>query len=166
MTYEIYRYIFYGGAILSVIMLITSVLLFIFLKIPNVIGDLTGSNARKAIENIRSQNEHMGNKVYKSSAVNRARGKLTDKITPSGRLQNSKDGAGAMRTEKISTINLAEDEKNQAEETTVLNSSETTVLSENYSASETTVLGQSEFGSPVFEIEYEITYIHTDEAIT
>ena len=78
MTYEIYRYIFLGGAILAGIMFAVSVLVFFLLKIPTVIGDLTGANARKAIENIRNQNESTGDKTYRSSQVNRERGKLTN----------------------------------------------------------------------------------------
>ena len=66
MTYEIYRYIFFGGAALAGIMLIVAVLLFIFLHIPTVIGDLTGSNARKAIEEIRNQNASSGDKTCKA----------------------------------------------------------------------------------------------------
>ena len=105
MSYEVYRYIFIGAAILCGAMLITSILLFILLKIPKVIGDLTGRTARKAIENIRNQNESSGDKTYRSSLVNQARGKLTDKISPSGRLmRNPTDHlGGAMATEKIGT---------------------------------------------------------------
>ena len=73
MTYDIYRYIFYGGAILAIIMFVVSAILFVYLRIPNVIGDLSGANARKAIERIRSQNETSGEKVYKPSVVNRER---------------------------------------------------------------------------------------------
>ena len=47
MTYELYRYIFIGGAVLAGIMLVASVLIFFLLKIPHVLGDLTGRNARK-----------------------------------------------------------------------------------------------------------------------
>ena len=70
MTYEIYRYIFYGGLILSGLMLAVTVVLFFVLRIPNVIGDLTGANARKAIESIRNQNEQPGAKRHKPSTVN------------------------------------------------------------------------------------------------
>lgn len=163
MTYEIYRYIFLGGAILAGIMLVVSVLVFILLKIPTVIGDLTGANARKAIENIRSQNESTGNKTYRTSVVNRERGKLTDKITPSGRLIKnvSENLHGAMATEKIGTQQLqSEDVTN---ETTVLTDvAETTVLS---GANETTLLTSPE-SSQSFVVEYEITYIHTAEEIS
>lgn len=198
MTYEVYRYIFIGGAILAAIMFIISVILFIVLKIPSVIGDLSGATARKAIEDIRNQNENTGDKTYKSSAVNKERGKLTDKISPSGNLIKNPSGGiwGAMATEKISTQKLAEDASN---ETTVLGSNETTVLGGNettvFSANETTVLGSNETTvlsggvgettlldsmpgmnettllSPsmmpvgIFEIEYELTFIHTDEVI-
>ena len=159
MTYDIYRYIFIGGAVLAGIMLIISVLLFFFLKIPHVLGDLTGRNARKAIESIRNQNESSGDKLYKTSPVNRERGKLTDKISPSGSLMKDPSGrfVGAMATEKISTQELP------PEETTVLDSSnETTVLSNDIG--ETTVL-EATLENPVFQIEYELTYIHTEEVI-
>ena len=165
MSYEIYRYIFIGAAILCGAMIVTSILLFILLKIPKVIGDLTGRTARKAIENIRNQNESSGDKTYRSSLVNQERGKLTDKISPSGRLiRNPTDLlGGAMATEKIGTQQLVSDE------TTVLDSgNETTVLTgelEN-SGNETTLLSQTDISNNVFEIEYEITYIHTNEIIS
>ena len=164
MTYDIYRYIFMGGAILAGIMFVLSVLLFFFLKIPHVLGDLTGRNARKAIENIRNQNESSGDKLYKTSQVNRERGKLTDKISPSGSLMRDPSGVlgggGAMATEKISTQELPP----QADETTVLDTAnETTVL--NSEAGETTLLDAQPDTAPVFQIEYEITYIHSEEVI-
>ncbi len=168
MTYEIYRYIFMGGAILAGIMLVVSVLVFILLKIPTVIGDLTGVNARKAIENIRSQNENSGNKTYQTSAVNRERGKLTDKISPSGRLIRTPSGSlhGAMATTKLDTEELLQ----SARETTLLTEKaasinpETTVLVQEGQANETTVLNEQPVSNE-FVIEYEITYIHTDEVI-
>lgn len=161
MTYDIYRYIFYGGTALAVIMLIISVVLFFVYKIPSVIGDLTGSTAKKAIEDIRNQNESTGNKVYKTSQVNRERGKLTDKISPSGSLLRNPTDAigGAMATEKISTQELPP----ESYETTVLEASnETTVLEQN--ATETTVLTPI-LDTVQFVIEYDITYIHTNEII-
>lgn len=163
MSYEIYRYIFYGGAILAAVMLVVTVILFFVYKIPTVIGDLTGANARKAIENIRNQNESSGDKLYKTSQVNRERGKLTDKISPSGSLMRDPSGVlggGAMATEKISTQELPP----EANETTVLDAAnETTVLNSEFG--ETTLLDAQSDVAPVFQIEYEITYIHTDEVI-
>lgn len=189
MTYEVYRYIFIGGAILAAILFIISVILFIVLKIPSVIGDLSGATARKAIEDIRNQNENTGEKVYKSSLVNRERGKLTDKISPSGNLIKNPSGGiwGAMTTEKISTQKLSEDAANETtvlgsnettvlgggnettvlggNETTVLNGGETTLLDSMPAMNETSLLSPSMISGGIFEIEYEITFIHTTEVI-
>lgn len=180
MTYEIYRYIFMGGAVLAGVMALVSILVFFLSNIPMVIGDLTGANARKAIENIRSQNESSGEKTYRSSQVNRERGKLTDKISSSGRLiknpSHSLQGHGAMGTEKLNTDDL--NQPNDPNETSVLSgASETTVLtSELTGGGETTVLSGEGTGNETtllssagnacgFVIEYEITYVHTDEVI-
>ena len=164
MSYEIYYNVFFiGGLVLAGIMFVASVLLFFLLNIPHVLGDLTGRNAKKAIENIRNQNESSGDKLYKTSQVNRERGKLTDKISPSGSLMRDPSGVlsgGAMATEKISTQELPP----EANETTVLDAAnETTVL--NSEAGETTLLDVQPDTTPVFQIEYEITYIHTEEII-
>ena len=182
MTYDVYMMIFNVGAILAGIMFTVSLVLFFVLKIPAVIGDLSGATARKAIADIRNQNEESGEKAYKSSAVNKERGKLTDRISPSGSLHSQpsdKLGFG-MKTEKISTQRLALDD---AGETTVLSSTagETEVLNEMPTYNETTLLSQDmmnyqekvDFGDTgklpplpgFFEIEQEITFIHTDEII-
>lgn len=176
MTYDIYRYIFIGAAILCGIMFIVSILVFIFLKIPKVISDLTGATARKAIKNIREQNEASGDKAYKVSAFNEARGKLTDKISPSGNvIQQHQAQMRGIDTTKISTQELQVEE--HANETTVLDSynetsvldntgaGETSVLSEVMTSGETTVLSEATNDS-AFTIEYEITFIHTNEIIT
>lgn len=156
MTYETYRLIFYAGAIAAVVFFLAAVILFFVLKIPKVIGDLSGATARKAIKNIRAQNENGGATIYKGSEFNKERGQLTDKISESGNIikRNQYDGVG-MQTEKISTQILA-----TAEETTILTedmlrpSDETTVLSQNMIS-----------GEFFFTIEEEITFIHTLEII-
>lgn len=171
MTYDIYRYIFIGAAILCGIMFIVSVLVFIFLKIPKVISDLSGATAKKAIKNIREQNEASGDKGYQVSAFNKARGKLTDKISPSGNvIEHYRMQMAAVGTTKIDTQELPANETSILElnnETTVLDNQgvgETSVLSEISSAKETTVLSETVNGS-AFIIEYDITFIHTDEII-
>lgn len=171
LTYQTYRYIFLGALIACGVFFVISAILFFTLRIPKVISDLSGRTARKAIENIRMQNEQSGDKTYQSSAVNLQRGKLTDKISRSGRLLTRHEtpfGTGVI-TEKISTQKLS-----HAEETEVLSTgNETTVLSE--SAGETDVLvapaGETEVLAPAeqpvqaFSVEFEITYIHTNEII-
>lgn len=146
MTYEIYRYIFIGAAILSGIMFLVAVLLFVVLKIPQVVGDLSGATARKAIQNIREQAE----------SAEDGKADPTDKISPSGHILRHNSGAIAtgMVTEKIST-----QEFGGGEETTVLSGEETTVLS---LMEETTVLQQNVIATE-FEVACEITYLHSEE---
>lgn len=164
MTYKAYRYVFLGAGAAAAIMLVLAVVLFFTLRIPQVIGNLSGRTARKAIENIRLQNERSGDKTYQSSAVNLRRGKITDKISESGRLlsQEGPPSSTGMVTEKISTQQLACQEN--LEETTVLtDTGETTVLDS--SVDETTVLEPARQVGQAFTLEFEITFIHTDEEI-
>lgn len=182
LTYEAFTYICYGAAALSVIMLGVSVLLFFVLKIPNVIGDLSGANARKAIAQIRNQNEATGEKKYQPSAVNRERGKITDRITNSGRLiRNRTSNLAGHGTTKLNTAELTEmaladqplpvPEAYVPDQTTLLDHgmAETMVLSQ--AVPETTVLNQSQPAQMAptqseFSVDFEITFIHTNEQIT
>ena len=172
MTYDIYRYIFIGAAIMCCLMFIVSIVVFILLKIPKVISDLSGATARKAIKSIREQNEASGDKNYKVSALNQARGKLTDKISQAGYvISNNPNQMTGINTSKIETQRF--DNASGENQTTILETpSETTVLNSGF-AGETSVLTDS----MVYEetnllseasnivIEYEITFIHTDEII-
>ena len=193
LTYDQFVLIQNVALILAGIFFLIAIILFFALKIPAVIGDLSGATARKAIENIRNQNESTGDKGHSSSTVNMERGKLTDKISESGRIMHApsdKLGVG-MKTEKISTQRL-DDDPNQTtvlysggNETTVLSdinmgAGETTVLNEH--AGETTLLSDANWGETsklaeettgiqaapvmyIFEIERDITFIHSQEVI-
>lgn len=208
MTYEGFRYLFIIAAIVAAVMLIVTVLLFFLFKIPSVIGDLSGATARKAIKEIREQNEKTGDKGYSPSAYNVQRGKVTDKISDSGRVnRRTTSGFGGINTSKISTQSLIEQaqasettvlENMQGDSTTVLNpqsnettvlnqqsnettvlspqSNETTVLSPQDTSVETVQLSQCQVSdkpdnSPavtqdtLFAIEYDITFINTNEFI-
>lgn len=160
MTYEMYRYVFIGGLVLAGLVLLLAVLLFFLLKIPVVIGDLSGATARKAIENIRKENAKTGEKTYKSSQVNIERGRVTDKMTPSGKLLRRPNTGygGAMATEKIGTDRLQAEA--DASFTSAVGAEETTVL---YPGDETTVLSDDTLA---FRILYEVTLIHTNERIS
>lgn len=167
MTYEIYRNIFMIALILSIVLAAVSVILFFSLRIPKVIGDLSGKTAKKAISRIREENEKTGDKAYKSSRVNIERGKLTDKISLSGRITPNDMTSGlAMATEKIDT-QILEAMSEGSSETTVLNeySAETAVLNSGMS-NETTLLSPNLKTENIFVVEYDITYIHTNEVIT
>lgn len=119
--------------IISGLFFVLSVVLFFVLDMVKVIGDLTGHTAKREIENIRSQNQKTGNKAYKPSVVNSKRGKLTDRISPSGRILENRATAigGSVGTEKIASQKLY----SGYEETTLLENgqeenSETTLLSQ------------------------------------
>ena len=140
--------------IVAAVFLVLSLVLFFVLDIPKIIGDLSGATARKAIESIRQQNEDSGEKAYKPSPINAARGKLTDKISPSGNLLHKTNPLGvAVGTEKLAKNKQQSGENettilNQSgNETTVLRNNETTVLSS--AGNETTVLNQAVTGQLV-----------------
>lgn len=159
MTYEVYRYIFIGSAILCGIMFLLSVFLFIFFKIPKVIGDLSGFTEKKSIDNIRKKNAMSDQSSKISNKDNKE--KITDKISASKKAPLATSSSETGVTEKISTQNLA-----KTEETTVLNlpENETTLLN-NDSIKETSALMQEDNNYNVFEIECDITFIHSDEII-
>ena len=92
MTVELLQTLSLASYISAGILLLVGIALFFLLDVPRLYGDISGRTARKAIEAIRQQNESTGNKAYKPSTVNAERGKLTDKITPSGRLQSHTAG--------------------------------------------------------------------------
>ena len=128
MSYDTYRLIFIGAAIACGVMFLVSVTLFFVFKIPNIIGNLTGRNAKKAIEDIKRQNESYAYSD-KANALN-GKKKITEKIS-TARLDNIGE-----------TTVLG---YNGEDETTVLGNSgtdETTVLGNN-GTDETTVLGYS-----------------------
>lgn len=141
---DIYMIVCYVGIALCILFLIITLVLFFKDNIIEVIGDLSGSNARKGIENIRNQNRSSGNKAHKPSHVNLERGRLTDKITKSGALIPAGESVGvSVGTEKFQTGKLVTDE------TTLLDVQETEVLiaEEGQSVDETTILVGNDFGA-------------------
>ena len=155
MTYDTYRLIFQAAGISAIGMLIVTVVLFFVLKVPKLIGDLSGRTARKGIENIRSQNMQSGDKRHKTSAVNRERGTLTDKISPSGQIIPKNTMATGVVTEKISI------QEEIPEDTAVLSEAQDTEVLSGY-----TPVGETCVLNDFFEIEYEICFIHTEEKIS
>ena len=161
MTYEMYRYVFLEAGFACGVFLAISVVLFFAMHIPKIISDLTGRTARKAIQKIRMQNERSGDKSFRSSAVNLERGKLTDKISRSGRLipRNATPFGTGVVTEKIATQQLSAE--GPAGVTTVLTAlGDTEKL--DAGSEETTALNPA---GQEFTIEYEITFIHTSDVI-
>lgn len=163
MTVELLQLLSLVSYILAGVSFLTAVALFFLLGVPKLFGDVTGSTARKAIESIRQQNEATGDKAYKPSYVNAKRGKLTDKILPTGQIEQRENGIGVnVGTEKLSSIGTAQ----KADETTVLNGnqSETSVLYTENPVGETTVLEQEE-NKDEFSVDFVVGFIGSSEII-
>lgn len=163
MTVELMRTISLVSFIAAGVFFLVAVALFFLLDIKRVIGDVSGSTARKAIENIRQQNEESGDKAYKPSAVNQARGKVTEKISPSGRLKNQQNALSVA----VGTSKLAKNGNPPAPASPAAESNATTVLNstpaqEPQSGNETTVLGASDTSS--VSAANETTILNTFEA--
>lgn len=140
MSVELLQTLSLVSYILAAVFLLVAIALFFLLDVRKLIGDISGANARKAIENIRQQNESSGDKAYKPSPVNMARGKLTDKISQSGRLQPRLSGmGGSPGTQKFATTDLMPPAGNETMVLTGELSGATTVLTGEL-AGETTVL--------------------------
>lgn len=107
------RYGSLGSFIAAAVFFLVAVALFFLLEIPKVIGDLSGSTAKKAIENIRQQNEGTGDKAHKPSVENLKRGKVTDKISNSGRIIQAPSNSDGYT---VSTAKLKADETEVLEE--------------------------------------------------
>ena len=137
MTYSNYMLMYYIALAATIVLLLVTVLLFFVLRIPKAFNDLTGRTERKAIKSINEQRE--AGKLSHDTAgaeTDRMGMPATDKISESGRILDE-NPANTVVTEKIQTDTLA-----GSAETTVLQdeSGETTLLSDNTQAGETTLL--------------------------
>lgn len=207
MTYEMLRTVFIAGAVLSVLMLLISVFLFLFLNVPMIIGELTGTNARKGIAQIRDKagqsiGNHQTGKLargvkdslakHQSFAGNGAEKDITEKIITEELHQTGTENETALlgnmqqdetallgNTQQAETSLLGNMQQNgtsllgnmQQAETSLLENMQRdgTSLFENVQqGSDTLSAADAAYGQSIdsdFEIEYEITYIHTDEKI-
>lgn len=77
--------------VLALVCLAFGVFAFIAFKIPTIVGDLTGRNARKSIEQMRKENEKGGKKSYRPHPVASARGTITEPIVVTSREMNQTD---------------------------------------------------------------------------
>ncbi len=188
MTYETYRYIFIAGAVLCGIMLVISILIFIISGIPKIISDLSGATARKAIKGIHEKNAAEKAYGFGGMMPGETISGSTDRMSGTGRISHPKSAVNTFdtqayfnRTESLDNVSAVTDQTtvlHTTSETTVLNKDKETAVFP--STNETTVLDQSNAGqtgkltaddgkAPIYgigvEVEYEITYIHTDEVI-
>lgn len=165
MDYESYMTLCYVTAGACVAFFAITVFLFFKLKIRSVIGDISGATAKKAIENIRNQNAQTKNKAHRSSPVNQARGKITDKITPSGKLLSATSGGIYVNvgTEQIESV---QEKGNEESDATTLLRAQTNRLKnreEQFDYSEETTVLESV--DAFIQIEEEITFVSSEEEI-
>lgn len=208
MTYEMLRTVFIAGAVLSVLMLLISVFLFLFLNVPMIIGELTGINARKGIAQIRDKagqsiGNHQTGKLargvkdslakHQSFAGNGAEKDITEKIITEELHQTGTENETALlgnmqQAETALLGNMQQDETSllgnmQQAETSLLKNmqrdgtslfenvqqgSDMALLKKTARGADTLSAADAAYGQSTdsdFEIEYEITYIHTDEKI-
>lgn len=163
MTYEIYQRLFIISLILAGLMFVLSIVLFFVLKIPAVIGYLTGKTTKHSIENKTrrytafttsdisndiSKNGVTGNISKPFSNVGKT-AKMTDSNTTT---VLSSDGTTVLAGTANATTVLVNDEQHDVDEITAKltpkEAAETTILSNN-----------------VFEVEVDITFVHTNEII-
>lgn len=142
---------------------VLAVVLFIYFRVPTVIGDLSGRNAKKSIARMRSSNEKSGNKSYRASETNAARGKLTSTMAgigeqPKGQRSDTKITS---QDQMLETGLLEENKASLQEESTVLleEVEETALLAE------TPKEPAKRAGGVKLTLLEEIMLIHTDEVI-
>ncbi len=169
-----YTIMSYGGLALSVICLVIVIILFVKWDIPKVLGELTGSAQKKAIEKIRTEGYQSDASKRTSipsgspSGTIRAHKTNTDELTDNDTGTTAKLSEPYLSGEEETSV-LGFEHEAEEEDTTVLSSADeaevkTTVLSETDEAeAETTVLSGTD------EAEAETTVLsataiesHTD----
>lgn len=163
--------------VLAGIFLIIAILLWIKFGILNIIGDLSGRTAKKSIAKMRENNEKVGKKSFKPSFVNLGRGKLTDAMKGSEKLNKSdlkeyenQPETGILAKNKInglygSVTDILEDNNLTGllneKETEILDNSTTNLLNEEVEDSLKKVTSSVDF-----KIIDEVILVHTDEFIS
>ena len=91
---QAYEICFYGGLVLAILLLIATVVLFIVLKIPKVIGELTGSTAKKAMKEMKDGTTKPGSIARKEQEkyYNMGSGKITAKEAVSSKEERKASG--------------------------------------------------------------------------
>lgn len=149
-----YNVMLYGGLALAVIFAIIAVILFIKLKIPKVIGDLTGSTAKKQIQEIREKGYEsvQGAGVSKKDAIKSASdtGRIsardikssTQKVSEAGRAKYEK-AINALGKEKAAEDYLKSIHEDATDVlSNIYEEDATDVLSEDYEENVTDVLSE------------------------
>lgn len=153
--------------VIAVVFAIASIVIWFVFKIPEVIGDLSGRNARKSIEHMRAETENKKNNNNKRSLIHRK--------AESGMISNPTETMDGISKQNVQRIN---DETGLLSENaaSVRGSTETALLTEeDVTASlETGELGETQLMDGVLERKpssiklrmiNEVMIINTKEAI-
>ena len=102
---NVYEICFYGGLILAIIFFVISIILFIVLKIPKVIGELTGSAAKKGIKEKQQgkiTDSGISKKKEQAKYYNQNSGKIKarDTVSQETRANNQDDTTESLGKEK------------------------------------------------------------------
>jgi hypothetical protein len=170
MSVELLNTLSLAAYIIAGVFLLVAVALFFLLDVPKLIGDISGFSAKKAIKAIRQKNENSGEKAYKPSPVNVARGKTTDEISPSGKPQRKTSGTdGGVQTGKLSTAELLKAAQktafsNTGNETTPLNQGQSGIATLTAGAESGTVQRRTSDVTQV-TVDVEMEFIGSSELI-
>ena len=114
---QAYEICFYGGLVLAILLLIATIVLFIVLKIPKVIGELTGSTAKKAMKEMKDGTAKPGSIARKEQEkyYNMGSGKITAKEAVS-----SKEERKARGNDSTELLDKNKKKEKKFEETDIL----------------------------------------------
>lgn len=151
---SLFRIIAIVSFALAIAFLVFAIFAFIKFKIPKIIGDLSGRNAKKSIEQMREENEKSGKKAFRPHPVAVDRGTITESI------DTSKDS-------KKPPADVTSDDDNVTEKLNY-DSNGTEVLGEGTEVLSADMLNeavQQQQNSTEMTMLQNIVFVHTDEAI-
>lgn len=154
MSVELLRNLSTGSYVAAIVLGVVAIILFLALRIPAVVGDLTGVTARRAIEDIRLQNAGAYRPRRKSTRNERQKMDTvfqTENLNPSNSTTYAHERSSSGETTLLS----------QAGETTQLSQAgETTLLT-----GETTPLSSAGEASPAFHVDVDLGFAASTETI-
>ena len=114
---NVYEICFYGGLVLAILLLIAAIVLFIVLKIPKVIGELTGSAAKKAMKEMQDGTASPGSVAKKEQEkyYNMGSGTITAKEAVSTREDRKANG-----NDSTELLEKSKEKEKKFEETDIL----------------------------------------------
>ncbi len=175
MTYDTYRAVFFIAAVGAGAAFLTAIVLFFALRIPRVLGYLTGSAQRRAVARIRSETAVSGRTAMAGSHAESAAAPAEASSAASGGSSSAGSSSSAKgNAARPHSARIALGEKGSGPSTSKLTTGEfpargeeTTLLQKNKPPRQREIPPGEEsapLAGPLL-IEREITFLHTDEFI-